>query len=344
MDNWQYQCEAKMTFEAHHTNDPYLDLAIQSTRRLTSLVQQDGKFIYKRDAISGLPLTGYNVLRHCGCVWAINLVAKEFRLGLEANQAARRAMVWLARNKIISLREGELCVADNGVIKLGGNALAVLALLTLSDFTLDDKEIIIGLCKYIHSQCTGVTFVHKRSITGEPHKFTSQYYTGQALFAVLAAGESLSDMDYFKWSRRTLKELLPSGFGLVQQCHWMMYAVDVCHRVVPEKFLTDYAARMADGIVERPFYRSPRRSTSIACRTEALLSCARVLSSEAEGECRLPQIKDAITKNLRLQLRDRLPNGDFRNGVDGKEIRVDYLQHNLLSFFFGHKLFARQTP
>jgi hypothetical protein len=333
-----------MMLKGRHFNARYLGLAVQSAGRLASLVQPDGRFVYKRDAISGLPKAGYNIVRHSGCVWAINLVAKEVELGREANEAARRAMNWLASNKIISRGDRKLCVADKGVIKLGANALAVLALLSLSDFSSNERELVVGICEYIRSQRARNDFVHKRSLVGNPHKFRSEYYTGQALFALLVASESLPDIDCFTWSRVALKDLLLSGYGLAEQSHWMMYAVEACQRVAPEEMLVDYAVRMADGIVRRPFYRRQQRCTPIACRTESLLCCLRILSSAPNTERLRSQIGIAIDHNLRLQLRNYLPGGDFIRDTNSDEIRIDYLQHNLLSLFFRSQLFSSTTP
>lgn len=48
-----------------------LDVALSGATCLSSMVDQYGRFNYRFDAISGNVAEGYNVLRHCGAVWAM---------------------------------------------------------------------------------------------------------------------------------------------------------------------------------------------------------------------------------------------------------------------------------
>ena len=108
------------------------ELATRTALRLAKLVRTDGTFRYKYDPLLQQTLPGYNVLRHAGCVWALNLAQK--RGILELNHAARLAMNWLIANCVVRGSETGLCIIDQASIKLGGNALAILALTSFPDF------------------------------------------------------------------------------------------------------------------------------------------------------------------------------------------------------------------
>jgi hypothetical protein len=314
------------------------DLAMLSARSLAGLVGPDGRFIYKHDALLGHRLPGYNVVRHSGCVWGMNVTATECRQGRTVHRAARRAMDWLFGNSMVSIG-ASVGVVENGTIKLGANALAILALVSSPDFSSRDRALVIGLCNYIRNQKRrdGDFFHQRNAATDRVEEFHSDYYTGEALFALLQASEILSDQDQFKWSEATLCRLLGAGNGIEQQSHWMMYAVEACHRRFPRRRFIDYADRLVDQILQRPWYRLREQCTPIACRTEAMLTYLRMSSTENNDIWRRKRLRDvwaAIEHNLHLQLRDWLPGGLFREGAGSNVVRIDYLQHNMLSLLY----------
>ena len=303
----------------------YGDLATLSARCLASLVGQDGKFVYRQDALLGHRLSGYNLVRHSACAWAMNVTATELRRGQTVHRAARRAMDWLVSNSIVPIGPWSLGVVENETIKLGANALAILALVSLPDFSSHDRALVVGLCNYIRSQKRrDGNFFHQRKVTTDKIKdFHSSYYTGEALFAMLVASDVLLDEEQYKWSEATLRDLIGIGYGINQQSHWMMYAVEACHRRFPRREFLEYADRLVDQILQRPWYRLRKQCTPIACRTEAMLLYLRMWSSGTNEIWRCSHARDvraAIDQNLHLQLRDWLPGGLFREGAGSNVI------------------------
>ncbi len=313
-----------------------LQLALISARRLLQLIKPDGTFTYRYDYILRQQQPGYNILRHCGCVWALNLSEQVGELTV--GEGVQRAMNWLAAKRMVPSRQAGLCVEEGGNTKLGGNALAILALVSRSDFSRRDRELIKGLCAHIWMQSReDGDFIHRRNIhTGEAEAFRSDYYTGEALFALLSAAYKLSDKHQAARAQNALLGLVATGYGISEQSHWMMYAVEVCHRHALNANLVSYAEQLVDNIISLPSYRAEHRCTPIACRTEALLAYLRMLPpGERRVQDRALRAWRTIEENLVLQLRDRLPDGAFRKGADSSEVRIDYLQHNLTALL-GH--------
>lgn len=180
-------------------------------------------------------------------------------------------------------------------------------------------------------------FIHRRNAhTGEADTFRSDYYTGEALFALLSAAFRLSDNHQAVRAQKALLTLVAKGYGISEQSHWMMYAVEICHRHAPNPYLVSYAEQLVDNIISLPGYRTEQRCTPIACRTEALLAYLRMMPpSERRFQDRALRAWHTIEENLILQLRDQLPDGSFRRGADSTEVRIDYLQHNLTALL-GH--------
>lgn len=312
------------------------ELATRTAQRLAKLVRTDGTFTYKYDPLLQQTLPGYNVLRHAGCVWALNLAQK--RGILELDRAARLAMNWLIANCVVRGSETGLCIIDQSSIKLGGNALAILALTSLPDFSKKDRKLVKDLCRYIWAQMDDDgNFVHKRdAATNKIDPFRSAYYDGEALFALLAAAEKEPDLAKVGRLRTVILSYTRRGFGIKQQSHWMMYAVEACQNLAPHPELMDYAEKLTDEIVFNPINRLQSNCTMLACNSEALLAYLRMATSGralARGRQRIAW--SAIEENILFQVKAMLPDGAFRRSHDDGPVRIDYLQHNLISLL-GH--------
>ena len=306
---------------------------------LAGLVRPDGRFLYKYDPILGQARIGYNIVRHSGCVWALNLASAELSPSPNVRRAARRAMDWVTGNMVVATGPSAAGIAEEGIVKLGANALAVVALVSFRNFSPYDKQLVVALCNHIWAQQRpDGDFIHERNaLTGEEKPFRSDYYTGEALLATLLASERLADTEQFDRARAMLITLIGRGYGIKQQSHWMMYAAETCNRLRPDVRFVNYAERIVDDILGRREYRLYERSTPVACRTEALLSYLRMASDLSEVGSRASHAWNAIEQNLALQLRDRLHSGAFRGGADDGQVRIDYLQHNLIAFLWhGH--------
>lgn len=94
---------------------------------LLANIRDDGSFIYKQKAKTGVISEDYNILRHAGTLYVLyqNLDADQLRLSATRLQAAED---YLHRN-CVPLKDHPdcLCVVEKDVAKLGGSALTLLA-------------------------------------------------------------------------------------------------------------------------------------------------------------------------------------------------------------------------
>ena len=310
-----------------------IKLALQSAERLAKMVKPSGKFVYRYKAASGEPITcAYNMLRHSGSVWALNVARQAGAQDLA--EPARRAMDWLVRHHIVRVPQGGAYVDSKGNFKLGGNALAILAFASLADFSDSDRALVEDLCRYVWSQVNERgEFIHKRDAkTGEISTFRSSYYDGEALFALLVAGEKLADTAMILRTKHVLLANARRGLGIDDQSQWMMYAAETCQRLSPHPDLMIYAEKVVDDIFKRPSYRDGDKSTRIACRTEALLSYLRMAPHPPLYlDARQKRAWRTIKENIDLELLSRLPDGAFCQDPGKTIVRNDYLQHNLVA-------------
>jgi hypothetical protein len=310
--------------------------AMRGAFRLAQLVGSKGEFLYRYDMI-GRPLRGYNALRHAGCVWAMMHVG-----GQATRSAARRASAWLIKHYRCTNGNG-LALVHRDRIKAGGNALAILAHLELG--TPKDMRIARGLANHLLSlQREDGDYHHKLSTNGAIDDFRSDYYTGEVMFALARFAAAAKAPPYLASAMRAERMLGPQGYGVAEQSHWMLYALEALHKSlhlapdqgVSHRDLEEHACKIVEGILDNPDYRARNQSTPTACRSEGLLAGWRLLRSAEEAE-RFAKLRDRILvevkANLRQQLRYQAADGAFVNGENDFSIRIDYIQHNISSLY-----------
>lgn len=319
-------------------------VAIEGAQCLARLVDRRGKFLYRYDADSPGPSSGYNILRHCGTIWAMTEVANQAGPLPEVLAAARRATDWLIERHIRPYGTTTTrCVVAGDNVKLGGNGLAILALLEVAAATGEERLAALAreLAGYIalQRQPDG-NFAHKRRYsTDEILPFHSDYYTGEALFGLLRLAAAAGEGQWLEVAEDSEKLLAAGRYGVAQQSHWMLYALEQLHRFRPAALYREHAKAIADDILNLPAYRETYRSTPIACRSEGLLAFLRLCETVPKDAADRPAFDRAaascrgvIHENLELQLGYRRPNGSFISGRDKSEVRIDYIQHNISSF------------
>jgi len=321
-----------------------LTIAVEGAECLARLVDRRGKFLYRYDADNPGPSTGYNILRHCGTIWAMTEIANRAGPLPNVAEAAQRATEWLIERHIRPYGiSGTRCVVAGDAVKLGGNGLAILALLEVAALSENHDYVDLAgdLAGYIvlQRQPDG-NFAHKRRFsTDEVLPFHSDYYTGEALFGLLRLTAVTGDSQWLDVSQASEELLAAQNYGAPQQSHWMLNALEQLHRLRPHPVSRSHAGVIATDILEKPEYRGHHRSTPIACRSEGLLAFVRLcdgLSSETLDRTIFDQAaarsRAAIHENLELQLGYRRPNGSFVHGRGNSEVRIDYIQHNISSF------------
>uniref|UniRef100_A0A5Q5BQR0 Uncharacterized protein n=2 Tax=unclassified Mycobacterium TaxID=2642494 RepID=A0A5Q5BQR0_MYCSS len=325
-----------------------------------SLLQINGKFVYAHKHLAPSEIsTGYNLLRHCGTVWFMCKAIRSLAIDTTSHdkQKLRAAVAYiLARMKEpawIQRPLPALCLTAKDVVKLGGSGLAAVMLREHAlladhdghgswpltdershDETSDDnyEPYCTGLENYLLSQLKGTDFIHKRAFsTGHIYSFRSEYYTGEALLALMRSPRHIPRV------RVTMENLLDRGYGLAQQSHWMAYAAcaSLTTGYCDETKTVVYLGRLVESILFDRSYRKRRESTPIACRTEALVE---ILNTRLEvGRLRnhlsrgmIDAATTTVFENLSLQL-EYYRDGQFRKGDTSDKVQIDYIQHNAAS-------------
>lgn len=332
---------------------------------LTRVVDEQGRFVYAYLAKQDRAKDDYNLVRHAGTVFAM-LEAWELLGDPALLAAAERAIGYMIRfiEPFGGPDAGMSVLVEGDKIKLGGVALAALALVTHARVTGQSTHIELArrLCRYIRaSQAPDGSFVHQRHHPGgQPLGFVSQYYPGEALLALTALYELDRDpswLDTAEAGARYLIEVRDRGLAtrdLIHD-HWLLYALERLHSERPRPLYLDHAVRIVQAILDAqirssPFpdhvggYESSPRSTPVATRNEGLLAAYRLARNTGRVDL-ARAILEAVELGAKIQLAMQidparamyLPNpqaalGGFTRGYIHFEVRIDYVQHSLSAF------------
>ena len=308
-------------------------------RKIAHLTTDSGRFKYRYDANTEAELSGYNVLRHCGAIWSmldVFTVAPDDEL----LESATRAVTYLLNEHLQFYRHYlNVCICEKNTIKLGGNALAALALAKLYEIKKDGilLDTCHQLCRFMLDQRKAQgDFVHKRYFkSGKISAFRSDYYVGEALLALLACYEITGDAQLLDAVRTVESGLAAQNYGVPEQSHWMLYALEQLQRFDESPHIYEHAENIAAEIINKPVYLDSGRSTPIACRTEGLLAFVRMTSQDTSVESLQSAALQCVRTNLDKQLAFQTKDGGFtRGGGDRRdqEVRIDYIQHNISAF------------
>ncbi|MGL4238634.1 hypothetical protein [Tabrizicola sp.] len=315
---------------------------------LTRIVRPSGQFVYAHEANDITAVhDGYNLLRHCGTLWFMARAANKLAGSPDPDliEAMARAAGYIGKKlepaPWAKAGRPSLALVGNGAVKLGGLGLGLLALgeaqrntsllpLLANRLRLGTEATILQMRQYALDEIEGDDFRHKRDFTtGEVLAFRSDYYTGEAIFGLLATGPVSDDL------ARVTTALMRRGYGWAEQSHWMAYAAceAVERGVVPETLGSAYLTGLMAAMLGNDRYRQRRQSTPVACRTEAMTRVL-ILNRAMPGlldQSLLAQIRIHAAENLALQL-DWYQDGQFWKGDDARKVQIDYIQHNATAF------------
>jgi hypothetical protein len=317
-----------------------LEVAHSGAVCLAGLLKKNGSFNYRYNSQTGEALSGYNVLRHAGSIWSMLDV---YRTVPEQRilDCGRTATHYLLDTYLRFFRSyNNACICEENKIKLGGNALAVLALLSLFELTGEHFLRIIAeqLCHFILSKRTkNGGLVHKRYFeSGKISDFNSMYYTGEGLLAILVLYRLTNEQHLLDAVLEIEAGLASEDYGVQEQSHWMLYSLELLANFDSSIIHYHHAAKIAIHILDNTEYLTWKRSTPIACRSEGLLAFMRMQRpSDIFDQSLYQRCLSQVKNNLKEQLAFRLADGSFvRGGNDLRkdEVRIDYIQHNISSF------------
>ena len=345
------------------TESSLLENATAASQYLIRSMNGNGRFVYSYLPKSDREKEDYNILRHAGTTFSLLQLYKT--TGEVAYlDAARKAIQYLMTFvRPCSLDQLTLsCVVEGGHVKLGGNALALVALTKYVDLTNEQRYLptLRNLGEWIvRSQGKDGRFnIHKQSQPeGATNDFVSSYYPGEAILALTRLYAIDPDPRWLDAAQRAAQYLIAVRDGnksidQLEHDHWLLYGLNALYRQRPNPMYLDHTLKIVQAI-QRAQHRSvyyadwlggyyrPPRTTPTATRSEGLWAAYQLLSKNGyEKESKA--VFEALSLGVRFVLKNQFQPesalylkdpqrvlGGFRQHLTNFEIRIDYVQHAL---------------
>ncbi|MBT2773558.1 UDP-N-acetylmuramoyl-tripeptide--D-alanyl-D-alanine ligase [Halomonas sp. ISL-60] len=244
------------------TMDSSGELIARSTRFLGKQVGQDGRYVYGYFPCFDRRINTYNVLRHASSTYALlegyEACSDQQLLNDEQLKRIRQQISWALNgicSQFIIHRQGAAYVVDTGnIIKLGANAVAILALVKYHQVTGDDgyadlaDALALGI---VRMQEADGSFVHVLNAADLSVKEKTRiiYYDGEAAFALMRLYDHTRNSRWLDCVVKAFDYFIANGHEKAHD-HWLAYCSNelVTHR--PERKYFAFAVRNIAGYVD----------------------------------------------------------------------------------------------
>jgi hypothetical protein len=324
---------------------------------------EGGYYDYVYDPVKNKVSSSYNLLRHAGTTYALLSLYEQVPNNQYRTVAEGALGFLLAQERTCPPPHQALrCLYEKDSVKLGGNALAVLALTEYVRVTGDTTRI-ADAQKYaawiVATQNeVGAFTMHEQYQDGSTSTLVSEYYPGEAIFALMRLYALDHDETWHTAAQKGANWLITvrdagKATSTLPHDHWLLYGLNELHAVDGDSLYHAHARKITDAIVDIQhvmaddvrwvggFYNPPR-STPTATRVEGLLA-AHALFLRAGDEIYAKRARMAIDRAVPFLLSTQVTKeraqevglyeegavGGFTESLDEYDIRIDYVQHNI---------------
>lgn len=222
--------------EFDHQNPEHLvGVFTESASYLANQVNEDGSFTYGHFPCFGRLVSSYNNLRHASSLYAM-IEAWEFHRDDFIYSAIKRALYHLTQ-KIVRLYpqpDGSTLAYNvdvNGEIKLGANAVTILALVKYTELTGDTQfmdlmtQLALGIQRMQNPETGGFVHVLNEKDLTLKEPFRIVYYDGEAAFGLMRLYGLTRDPRWLAIVEKAFEYFIANDHWKHHD-HWLSYAVN----------------------------------------------------------------------------------------------------------------------
>lgn len=245
------------------TKDDALRVLATATDFLSMQVGLDGKFDYGFYPASNKAIPGYNIVRHAGSVWellyAYRVLGDKFILG-----QAESAINFMIRNsaykypKRDAAKENTVYLFDSikDEVKIGGNAIAIIALTEYMDVVKTDKYVRLatelgnGILELFDERYGSFFHVLRYPSLAPRDKFRTVYYDGETVFALCRLYGLTRQKRFLDAARSAADRFIKKDYTKYAD-HWVAYAINELIKFIPDEKYMNFGLKNVTENLER---------------------------------------------------------------------------------------------
>ena len=321
----------------------------------------DGRFVYRVNTLTGQQSPSYNILRHAGTIYSLEMADREHP-DQRLTETIVRSGEFL-QHYVAPVRGSDMLAvwsspANQTKAELGASGLGLVALTAVREHRPDMVSLAelqaIGHFILSMQKADGSFVMRFSAVEGMNSHAESLYYPGEATLGLLALYGADPSPLWLDGAGRALMYLAQSRANIVDvpADHWVLISTDrlltVCEHVkcpVKKQDLINQSRQICESILKEEVstgtysgrdgsFGAVPRTTPAATRLEGLLAARHI----GVGQDLQERIRVAATHGVAFLLRSQITSGPYAGGVlglsqiqysDNADVRVDYLQHSL---------------
>lgn len=341
-------------------DDAYAKRLMESAgRHLVSQINPDGSFVYGLYPRFDKNVSGYDIVRHAGAIWAL---ANMYRLTGDPKlpeQAASTIEYLLKSLTYADSRTAYILKGKKDEIELGASGLAIIALTEYMDATGDDSY--LDVCRdlgngiiALQDQDTGEFYHVLNTDFSRKEKFRVIYYDGESTFGLCRMYGMTGERMWLDAARLAVDHFIEADYT-EHRDHWVAYSMNEITKYVDDPDYYAFGLRNAQINLEQ----IGKTTTTYHTHLELLMATFELYMRALERGVRVDYLEDGFqldqflkTVNIRT---DRMLDGYFYPEYamymanpqrilntfmvrhDGYRVRIDDVQHNIGGFYLYYK-------
>ncbi|WP_338149516.1 Mur ligase family protein [Agrobacterium pusense] len=321
-----------------------LALVRAASEHLARQVNVDGSFVYGYHACFDRRIETYNTLRHASTVYAM-IEAWEVTRDRQLRQAIERALLCLETQLIrpVVLPDGQqaaFLVEADGEIKLGGNAVAILALTKYMGVTGTTgrtglaERLAAGIRHMQDPQSGAFIHVLRFPDLSVKQRYRTIYYEGEAAFGLMRLYDLTRDERWLETVEKAFGHFIRKEYWKHHD-HWLGYCVNELTRHRPEERYFRFAIRNVADYLD--FVEN--RITTFPTLLELMMAARQTISRIAAAPTMRALLGDIDLARFERALEKRAHH--LLNGYFWPEMAMYYRNPDRIagSFFIRHHAF-----
>lgn len=331
-----------------------IDYIIQNASDyLFNMIQDDGKFIYGYNPLTDKKNNNYNILRHAGSVWSC-IVSYDGSTDKKAKIDS--ALDYL--NDVIRKKDDNtyfIAEVKDSEIKLGGNALSIIAMCEytdkFSDFKYIDtiKKLGNGILSMCHSDGSYTHVLNENDFSLKA-EYRTVYYDGEATFALCKLYGITKDDKYLNAAKKSMDYFIEERYTQYAD-HWISYATNEITKYVDDERYYDFGLKNVGNnmkrILEKEYTSHINLEMIVKCNELYNRMLEKNITVEFSNYFPIDKLKELLNARLHFQLNSYLypeiamylnsPSkycNTFFIRHSNFRIRIDDIQHSILGYYY----------